>query len=59
MPAIRDLCLARADAVARGLVLLGIVAGDPESYLAVEPEWRPTLPTRGATFGLADLLVPG
>lgn len=39
-------------------VLHGIVAADPESYLAVEPDWSPTLPARGERFGLADLLVP-
>ena len=38
-------------------VLYGVVAADPESYLAVDPGWTPTLPARGATFRLADLLV--
>ena len=39
-------------------VLHGVVAADPESYLAVEPDWTPTLPARGDAFRLADLLVP-
>jgi hypothetical protein len=38
-------------------VLHGVIAADPESYLAVEPSWSPTLPARGETFRLADLLV--
>jgi hypothetical protein len=33
-------------------------AADPQSYLAVEPDWSPTLPARGDRFRLADLLVP-
>src|SRR5262245_1479730 len=36
-------------------VLHGVIARDPESYLAVEPEWLPTLPRRGDAFGLGDL----
>jgi hypothetical protein len=39
-------------------VLLGIIDGDPESYRAVEPAWKPTLPSRGDRFGLTDVLVP-
>ena len=39
-------------------VLLGIVAADPESYLAIEPDWTPTLPSAGERFGLRDILVP-
>jgi len=39
-------------------VLHGVIAADPESYLAVEPDWTPTLPARGDAFRLADLLVP-
>jgi hypothetical protein len=39
-------------------VLHGVIAADPESYLAVQPGWSPTLPARGETFRLADLLVP-
>jgi hypothetical protein len=38
-------------------VLHGVVVGDPESYLALEPEWIPTLPAQGESFRLADLLV--
>jgi len=41
-----------------GEVLVGIVDADGESYRAVEPGWRPTLPTAQAgRFGLADLLA--
>jgi hypothetical protein len=38
-------------------VLLELIAQDPESYLAVQPDWRPTLPARGEPFKLRDLLV--
>jgi Animal haem peroxidase len=38
-------------------VLHGVIAADPESYLALEPAWSPTLPTRSETFQLADLLI--
>jgi hypothetical protein len=39
-------------------VLYGVIGLDPESYLAVEPDWTPTLPGRDSLFGLSDLLVP-
>lgn len=39
-------------------VLIGIIAADPESYLALDPAWTPTLPSHGPRFGLSDLLVP-
>lgn len=35
----------------------GLVAGDPLSYLRVEPGWTPTLPFSGDTFRMADLLA--
>jgi hypothetical protein len=38
-------------------VLWGVIAADPESYLAVDPGWSPTLPARGERFRLVDLLV--
>jgi hypothetical protein len=42
-----------------GEVLLGIIEADPESFLAVDPGWRPSLPAHDAArFGLADILVP-
>jgi hypothetical protein len=41
-----------------GDVLVGIIADDPESYLAVDPDWTPTLPRHEAGFRLRDLLVP-
>ena len=39
-------------------VLIGIISADPESYLALDPEWTPTLPSRRERFGVRDLLVP-
>ena len=38
-------------------VLLGIIDRDPESYRAVDPSWRPSLPHSGSVFGLGDLLA--
>jgi hypothetical protein len=38
-------------------VLIGLLAGDPLSYLNVEPAWRPTLPAAAdGTFTLSDLI---
>lgn len=39
-------------------VLHGVIAADPESYLALEPDWTPTLPGHVEAFRLADLLAP-
>ena len=39
-------------------VLYGVIQEDPESYLALDPGWTPTLPSRDATLRLIDLLVP-
>lgn len=39
-------------------VLIGIISGDPESYLAVDPNWAPTLPRHEGRFLLRDILVP-
>ena len=39
-------------------VLIGIIGRDPESYLALDPEWAPTLPSHAAGFRLRDILVP-
>ncbi|MFF5291404.1 peroxidase family protein [Paractinoplanes globisporus] len=36
-------------------VLIGLLRADPESYLALEPDWQPTLPASSAPFALADL----
>jgi hypothetical protein len=42
-----------------GEVLVGIIARDPESYLALEPDWQPTLPRHAPErFRLRDILVP-
>jgi hypothetical protein len=35
-----------------------VIRADPESYLAAEPQWRPTLPAHDGAFRLRDLLVP-
>ena len=41
-----------------GEVLVGIVDADGESYRAVDPGWRPSLPApRAGRFGLSDLLT--
>ena len=38
-------------------VLAGLLAGDPLSYLSVDPTWTPTLPGRlPRTFTLTDLV---
>jgi hypothetical protein len=37
-------------------VLLGLLRADPASFLTADPSWRPTLPHKATTFGLADLL---
>ena len=40
-------------------VIIGIIRRDPESYLANDPSWRPTLPAhQPGTFKIRDLLVP-
>jgi hypothetical protein len=40
-----------------GEVLVGIIDADPESYRAVDPDWRPTLPASSAdAYRIADLL---
>ena len=42
-----------------GDVLVGIVEADPESFLAVDPDWTPTLPAHEpGRFGLADIVAP-
>jgi hypothetical protein len=38
-------------------VLIGLLLGDPLSYISVEPGWKPTLPARKpGTFTLSDLV---
>jgi len=39
-------------------VLVGIIERDPESYLALDPDWTPTLPSHEPPFRLRDILVP-
>jgi hypothetical protein len=38
-------------------VMIGVISSDPESYLALVPDWRPTLPARDGDFKLRDLLI--
>ena len=70
--AVRDLLrggttgLPSGEAVARliGVVPLtaeevGMLRADPTSYLSLEPDRTPTLPTAGPAFGPADLLTTG
>jgi hypothetical protein len=39
-------------------VLLGLLAGDPQSYRNADPHWRPTLPgARAGEFTMSDLLA--
>ena len=38
-------------------VLVGLLRADPTSYPSLKPDWEPTLPADGRTFGLADLLT--
>lgn len=40
-------------------VLIGLQRADAASYLSLEPDWQPVLPTAGAVFGMADLLTLG
>lgn len=39
-------------------MLLGIIQGDPESYLRLAPGWTPTLPDRAGKFSLTSILAP-
>lgn len=39
-------------------VLIGLLEGDPKSYLSVRPEWKPTLPAaQSGNFTMSDLLL--
>ena len=41
-------------------VLIGLLAGDPLSFLGVNPSWQPTLRSRApGTFTLTDLIIFG
>lgn len=40
-------------------VLLGVIHGDPTSYLRLEPGWTPTLPRREGRFSVTDILTLG
>jgi hypothetical protein len=38
-------------------VFIGLLQCDPDSYLAMQPRWRPTLPAKRGTFGMTDFLT--
>jgi hypothetical protein len=43
-------------------VIIGLLQGDKQSYLAQDPDWTPTLPTvevgqQGTDFTMIDLLT--
>jgi hypothetical protein len=38
-------------------VLIGLLRADPDSYLATQPRWRPTLPAKNRTFRMTDFLT--
>jgi hypothetical protein len=38
-------------------VLIGLLQADPDSYLATQPRWRPTLPAKTETFRMTDFLT--
>jgi hypothetical protein len=38
-------------------VFLGLLAGDPLSYLNIDPSWRPTFAQQGSNFELRDIVV--
>jgi len=50
-------CLGEVGGTIIGEVLIGVISGDPESYLARVPDWRPTLPARDGGFKVSDLLM--
>jgi len=38
-------------------VFIGLVESDPDSYLAAQPAWHPSLPARAGTFRMTDFLT--
>ena len=38
-------------------VLIGLLRADRASYLSLEPDWTPTLPSTGPSFGMSDLIT--
>ena len=38
-------------------VFVGILQSDPTSYLAAQPDWTPTLPSKGGDFRMTDFLT--
>ncbi len=55
------LCLGPVGGRIVGEVIIGLLQADPASYLAVQPGWRPTLPTRAggvdSDFRMVDFLT--
>jgi hypothetical protein len=39
-------------------VLIGLLAGDPHSFLNVDPRWQPTYSSLGLNFELRDIVAP-
>lgn len=37
-------------------VIIGLIAGDPHSYLNIDPGWKPTYKSQGSKFELRDIL---
>jgi hypothetical protein len=50
-------CLGAVGGTIIAEVLIGVISSDPESYLALDRDWRPTLPARDGGFRLRDLLI--
>jgi hypothetical protein len=40
-----------------GEVIIGVLQLDPASFLSVQPNWRPTLPSRSGEFSMVDFLT--
>jgi hypothetical protein len=38
-------------------VFVGLLQSDPNAYLATQPRWQPTLPTRNGSFRITDFLT--
>jgi Animal haem peroxidase len=40
-----------------GEVIIGLLQLDPASFLSLQPDWQPTLPSRGGEFRMVDFLT--
>ena len=38
-------------------VFIGLLQADPASYVATQPRWQPTLPSKSGSFGMTDFLT--